>query len=253
MLAKEPILADLPQEIRQVLRPYLDEVTGLFGANLVAVILYGSAARGEYLPGRSNLNLLLILVAHELDTLRRYSKLHRRWARENVVVPLFMTVSEIQAAQDLFPLEFLEIKEQHVLLAGRDPFPELQIDARYLANQCAAELRSNLLRLRQRLVEGGGQPEAAQILLPLSFTAVLPCLRGLFRWLGVPLPRRTDALLNELKPGLGVDAAVFQEVWSLKRGLISPGPLEIPRLFQRYVDSLEELIRRVDELRAGRS
>ena len=60
----------------------------------------------------------------------------------------------------------------------------------------------------------------------------------------------TEALLESLQPGLGVDPVTFQDVLFLKRGLISPGPLEMPRLFERYVSSLQSLIERVEQLKA---
>jgi predicted nucleotidyltransferase len=244
------VLQDLPLDVRETLRSYLTDVTALFGPSLEAIILYGSAARGEYLPGRSNINLLLLLAKHDVGALQRYGKEHRRWSKERIVVPLFLTEEELRSSASLFALEYFEIKEQHVLLAGRDPFPSLAIDLRNLLGQCEQEIRGNLLRLRQRFVEGAGNSEAAAILLPLSLTALLPCLRGLFRLLKIPIPRMTEALLENLQAGLGVDPVTFQDVLYLKRGLISPGPLEMPRFFERYVSSLQTLIERVEQLKA---
>ncbi|MGH7165793.1 MAG: hypothetical protein ACREIS_09760 [Nitrospiraceae bacterium] len=240
---------DLPLEVRQTLRAYLAEVTGIFGSTLQAVMLYGSAARGDFLPGRSNLNLLLLMSDHDLETLTQYGKAHRRWSREHIVVPLIQTLEELRRSLDLFPLEYLEIKQHHVLLAGRDPFPELDVPTRNLRLQCEQELRGNLLRLRQRFVEGAGKPEAAAILLPLSLTAVLACLRGLFRLLGSPGPGTAESLLNDSRTLLGVDVTALPDVLNLKRGLITPGPVELPRLFERYTSSLQMLIEKVDELK----
>lgn len=242
-------MRELPAEVRPLLRAYVAEVTKLFGASLQAVILYGSLARGEYLPGRSNINLLLILSEYDLGLLRQYSKLHGRWKKEQVVVPLLLTEEELRASLDVFPLEYLEIKDQHRLLMGRDPFPELHPDLRRLEVQVQQEIRGNLLRVRQRFVEGGGTAEAVGILLPLSLTALLPPLRGLLRLLNRPIPEATDALLQDLGPALEVDPGVFLEVLSLKRGLISPGPLETPRLFERYVRALEGLVKRLNKVK----
>ncbi len=240
---------DLPLEVRQTLRAYLADVSGIFGSTLQAVILYGSAARGDFLPGRSNLNLLLLLSAHDTEALGRYGKVHRRWNREHIVVPLMLTQEELQSSLDLFPLEYLEIKEHHVLLAGRDPFPDLDVPTRNLRLECEQELRGNLLRLRQRFVEGAGKPEAAAMLLPLSLTALLPCVRGLFRLLGYPVPMIAEALVNDLRARFGVNVTALLDVLNLKRGLMTPGPLEIPRLFERYALSIEKLIEKVEELK----
>ncbi|MGH7233026.1 MAG: hypothetical protein ACREJU_16955, partial [Nitrospiraceae bacterium] len=166
--------ADLPDEVREALRTYLKEASGIFGETLEGVILYGSAARGEFFPGRSNLNLLFLVAQHDRALLQRYAKIHRRWSSEKVVVPLFHTEREIQASHTLFPLEYLEIQEHHVLLMGHDPFPALRVDRTYLAVQCGREIAGNLMRLRQRFVEGSGTSEALAILLPLSLTTLLP-------------------------------------------------------------------------------
>jgi predicted nucleotidyltransferase len=245
----EAILQELPAEVGQTLRSYLKEVTELFGSSLQGVVLYGSAATGDFLPGRSNINLLLLLSQCEPSILQSYAKIQRRWGKEGVVVPLFLSEAELRASADLFPLEYGEIKEHHVLLAGRDPFPSLHIDQRNLRLQCEQEILGNLVRLRQRFVEGGGKQEAILILLPLSLNALFPCLRGLLRVLGIPAPKGAEALLKDLPSALGFDSTVLQEVLRLKQGRISPGPIETPRLFERYVSSLQSLIQRMDQLK----
>jgi hypothetical protein len=69
------------------------------------------------------------------------------------------------------------------------------------------------------------------------------------RLLGSPVPKGAEALLKELPSSLGFDSAVLQEVWRLKQGQISLGPIETPRLFERYVSSLQTLIQLVAQLK----
>jgi predicted nucleotidyltransferase len=240
-------MPEVPESVRETLRPYLAQVQKLFGASLEAVILYGSTAGGEYLPGKSNINLLIILTKQDTELLKQYAILHKRWQKEQIVVPLFLTQAELRSSLELFPLEYLEIQEQHVLLAGRDPFPELRIDPKHLRLQCEQELRGNLLRLRQRFVEGGAGTEAITILLPLSITALLPCLRGLLREAGKPVERSSDGALKAIQQYWNVDCAAFLDVLNLKRGIISPGPAEAPRLFERYLAALGSLIEKVEQ------
>ncbi len=235
-------MPEIPESVRETLRPYLTQVQKLFGDALEAVILYGSAAGREYLPGKSNINLLILLAKQDTELLKQYASLHKRWQKEQIVVPLFLTQAELKSSLELFPLEYLEIQEQHVLLAGRDPFPELRIDGRHLHLQCKQELRGNLLRLRQRFVEGGASTEAITILLPLSFTALMPCLRGLLRAKERPVERSADGVLQAVEKEFGIDTAAFQDVLNLKRGIVSPGPAAAPRLFDRYSVAVQALI-----------
>ena len=248
MSQSETVLQALPEDLRGTLRAYVSQVGRLFGSSMEAVLLYGSAARGEFLPGRSNLNLMIVLSGCEAHILQSYAKIHRRWQKEGIVVPLFFTPEELQQAATWFPLEYLEIRDAYVLLKGRDPFLILRIDVQRLRAECEQEIRGNLLRLRQRFVEGGGKAESAALLMPLSLTALLPALRGIFRVLERKVPPSSELLLTELKPALNLDTEVFEEVLRLKRGTITPGPLELPRLFDRYHVALQALVLKVAHL-----
>ena len=232
----------LPEETQRLLKSYVKDVTKLYGNELEGILLYGSAVRGEFLSGRSNLNLLLVMSSYDLAVLKKYDNIHKRWSKEQVVVPLFLTAADLQSASFAFPLEYQDILECHRLLWGQDPFVGLKIDVRYLAAEVLQALRGNLLRLRQRLVEGRGTEEAMTILLSLSITALLPALRGLQRLLGRPVLAHGEPLLKDLEVHLNVDLTGLRDALLLKRGHISPGQKEIPRLMDRYLESLTKLM-----------
>ncbi len=241
----------LPPEVQETLRGYLKDVSAMFGANLQAVILFGSAARGDFLPGRSNLNLLLLVEKQDLESLARYAKVHRRWARESIVVPLVVTETELQSWPETFPLEHLELCQHHFVLAGRDPFIQTEPDLHRLVSECVQEMRGNLLRLRQRVLEGGASPEVIQLLLPMSVTALLPCLRGLVYVKGKPAARTTEDFLPTLTSVIGVDCEAVAEAWHVKTGVSSPGKFELPRLLERYSATVEQLTERAHKLAEG--
>jgi hypothetical protein len=237
----------LPEETQQLLRSYVKDVAQAYGNQLEGVLLYGSAVRGEFLPGRSNLNLLLFLSSYDVALLRKYNGLHKRWSKEQVVVPLFLTKADLQSAASVFPLEYQDIHDCHRLLWGQDPFVGFKVDSRHLAGEVLQGLRGNLLRVRQRFVEGGGTEEAVTILLPLSITALLPVLRGVQRLLGRPVLSHGESLLNDIEAQFRIDLAGLRDVFLLKRGQISPGQKEVPRLMDRYLEGLGRLVAAVEE------
>jgi predicted nucleotidyltransferase len=237
----------LPDETQKLLKSYVKDVTQIYGPELEGILLYGSAVRGEFLPGNSNLNLLLVMSSYDLSVLKKYDSIHKRWSKEQVVVPLFLTATDIQSASLAFPLEYHDIHECHRLLWGQDPFVGLKIDSRYLAAEVLQTLRGNLLRLRQRLVEGRSTEEAMTILLSLSITALLPALRGVQRLLERPVIAHGEPLLKDLESHLGIDLAGLRDALLLKRGHISPGQKEIPRLMDRYLASLTKLVATAEE------
>lgn len=244
----ERVIEGLPGETQKLLQAYTKDVKGIFGEQLEGLLLYGSAVRGEFLPGRSNVNILLLVTSYDSALLKQYSALHRKWSKEQILVPLFLTEEELRASAAVFPLEFLEIQEQHRVLGGRDPFVELHVSTDRLREAVVQGLTSNLLRLRQRYVEGGGTDDATTILLPLSITSTLPLLRGLQRLLGRQVLVQSDAVINDIAEQLKLDLQGLRDAWLLKRGQISPGPSEVPRLFDRYLQTMTLLTRTVQQL-----
>lgn len=241
---------DMPKDVRERLSRFVAQLKKSFGDDILGIILYGSVARGEYIEGRSNINVLLLMARVDLVMLQECARMQRSWSQENIVTPLFFTEGELRVAADLFPLEFLEMRDQHIVLEGRNPFPRLQINESHLALLCEQEIQGNLLRLRQQFVEGRGRPEAIQTILPISLTALLPCLRGLYRILRKTVSYDSETVLKQLKENLQVEPMVFEEVLTMKRGLGSPGTIELPRLFERYVASLESVGLRIQEMKS---
>jgi predicted nucleotidyltransferase len=232
----------LLEDTQKLLKSYVKDVAKTYVNEVESIILYGSAVRGEFLPGLSNLNVLLILSCYDLSVLKQYDNLHKRWSKEHIVVPLFLTTADLKSASTAFPLEYQDILDCHRLLWGQDPFIGLKIDARYLVAEVVQGLRGNLFRLRQRLVEGRSTEEAITILLPLSITALLPVLRGLQRLLDRPVVAHGEPLLNDIESHLDIDLSGLRDALALKRGHISPGQKEIPRLMDRYLESLTRLV-----------
>ncbi len=248
-MSATPPWTQLQEETHAPLRGFLRSIKKQKDLKLEAILVYGSAARGEFLEGYSNINVLVVLEQITQPVLQRWSGIHKQWAREKIIAPLFLTHTDLQQSSDVFPLEYLDIKECHVLLEGRDPFPELHVNQAHLFVQCRQEIHANLLRVRQCYVEGWGRVEAIQTVLPLSLTALLPCLRGLYRLLNRPSNIKSPEIMDELKATLDVDPSVFFEVWRLKRGLSTPGKHELPKLLDRYLTGLGQLVDRIESMK----
>ncbi len=240
---------DLPEDVQDHLEKIMAQIHQDWSSVLDGLVLFGSASRGDFIVGRSNINILLVVRNLSVDLLRRAGKLHRKWGKHQIVAPLLMTKEDLVRSRHLFPLECLQMIQNHVVLAGHDPFVEFPLDTIRLGWQCEQELMANLLRLRQRFIEGEARIEAIQALLLLSITAVLPCIRGLLHRLGQPSNGKDIEILECLPGALQFDSTIFLEILSIKRGLSSPGSLEWGKVYDRYLQNLELFSKRIQELR----
>ena len=151
----ERLIEGLPNDTQKLLQTYVKEVKGVFGEQLEGMLLYGSAVRGEFLQGRSNLNILLLVSSYDSAVLKQYSALHRRWSKEQIMVPLFLTEEELRMSAAVFPLEFLEIQEQHRVLGGRDPFIGFHVKTDRLREAVVQGLTSQCLTAAPALCRRG--------------------------------------------------------------------------------------------------
>ena len=238
----ERIIEGLPEETQTLLRAYAKDVKAALNDQLEGLLIYGSAVRGEFLTGRSNLNMLLVVNGYDAAVLKRYAPVHKRWSKEGVITPMFLTDHDVRSFSALFPLEFLEIQEHHRVLGGPDPFEGFHVDTRRLQDAVMHGHAGHVFRLRQRYAEAGGADDAVTILLPLAITSTIPLLRGLQRLQGWPVLTQSDAVIKDIADRLQLDLQGFHEALLLKRGQITPGPSEIPRVFDRYLQAATRLV-----------
>jgi hypothetical protein len=223
-----------------------------YGDALVTVLLYGSAARGDYREGVSDLNLLVVLRSADAVTLRRGSALAREWAQAGNPPPLVLGEAEWRASADVFPIEYTDMREAHVVLHGADPFAGISIEWGDLRLQCEHELKSKQIRLREHylLVESG---EELGRLLVQSFPTFLTLFRTGLRLAGREVPRDPDEVIGAIAALAGFDPEPFRAVRRARSGTVgafAPTPedpivvgyLDSVKLTTRWLDGLDQAL-----------
>ena len=69
-------------QARKRAQEFAETLVDRYGEDLVSVVLYGSAARGDYREGISDLNVLVLLRTLNPELLRRGTEITRSWRRE---------------------------------------------------------------------------------------------------------------------------------------------------------------------------
>lgn len=160
------------------------------------VVLHGSAARGQYLPGWSDVNLLILLDGISTDTLEALRPLLRWWKEEARSVPLLLSRAEWGRAADAYPLEIAEMRTGYQVLRGTDPLADLVVRPADLRQALEREFRGKLLRLRQVYALLGDDGKALGNVARRSVPTILLLCRGLLVLTGHAPPNDPVDLVN---------------------------------------------------------
>lgn len=236
-------------------RNQLDRACAALGAALAGIgqpkasaVLYGSAARGDWVPDRSDVNLLVVVDDPSPASLARLAPALDRWHADGFTPPLLVGREEWTAAVDVFPIEITDMQLSHRVLSGDDPLAGIEVRRADLRLALETELRGKLMRLRQAWVRFGNQAptlggfavaSVAEMLVLLRCTAVL-----MGRNPGLTPADTVQALAAELGPDGGIVAEIASHrpagEWSCA-----------PEQFCSYLEVVRRVVDLIDHFDTG--
>jgi hypothetical protein len=218
------------------------QLRAAFGADLRAVVLFGSAAVGEHIPKRSDYNVLVIAESLGLERLHALSPTARAWAEAGNHPPLTFTTSEWRSSADIFPMEYADILERHRVLYGTPPFEGIHVDPVILRRQLEHEAMGKLLKLRRGILATGGDVKRQTALLADSASTIMVIFRALVRLHGETPSTDNVALASTVGRYAGFDPAPFARVVQHVRGERTLTSGEAPGVLTGYLAGMQQLV-----------
>lgn len=84
-------LPGLSPRVQENFRSFLQDILASFPEKILSVSLAGGCVTGDYLPGKSDVNPVLVLTEITPQTLDMLAPLSRRYSRKGLSAPLIMT------------------------------------------------------------------------------------------------------------------------------------------------------------------
>lgn len=239
------------QKVERALAQVTERLTKTFETRLVSIVLYGSAAWGEYEGEYSDLNILCILTQVTPRELRDAEPVCHWWRERGNPAPLLMSETEVRSSTECFPIEFHDMIERRRILAGRDIIPELQIDDSGYRAQIEYQLRSKLLRLRQKAAGLLTDKDLLRRLLADSVSTFCVLTRHALRLAGHPSRWQKREIADEAMRKFQIDPTPFLTLISIREGKIRPGEVDPLPLLETYLAQISAVIEKVDQFRHG--
>jgi len=187
------------------------------GGRLVSLLLYGSAARGTHVPGRSDVNTLLICDAVDEPLFAALGPVLRDWQNPP---PLILTEAEWRQSADAFPIEYDDIRAAHHVLVGKDPWAGITVHRDDVRRALEQELKGKLVRLRQAYAATREDARALSRVVAGSLAGFFTMLRAAMRLAGRPAATAPVDLLAQAAAAIGFAAEPLADLAAHATGAV---------------------------------
>ena len=235
---------DVPEKVAR----FVEKLKAVYAERLLSILLFGSTARGAYVPKRSNINLLVALDRVGPKELAEYRKLRSAVEKPPLATPLFLDPTYIRYSTDSFPLEFLDIRSFHTLLLGQNLLEGVTIDPKLLRLELEREIKGKLLLARQAYLESDGDEGRLLSILSRSFNSLRVIFFGIIYLRENRVVRDVRELVHRVSEHFGLDSVVFLEIGRARAGEIKASKAEMEKLFFDYLEELARMAEKMDKI-----
>jgi len=234
--------------MEKVLTQLVGKLQAAFQDRLVSVVLYGSAVTGDHQPKFSDYNVLCVLSELTRRELAAGEPIFRWWREQGSPAPLLMTEHEVATCTDCFAIEFHDIQCCHKLLHGKDVVTGLTIDDSFYRAQVEHDLRTKVLRLRQKAAGMLSAPDLLRRMLLDSVSTFCVLFRHALLLHGVDAPLRKREIVYAARQRFAIDAAPFEKLLDVREERIKPREADAVALLDPYLTGIAVVIDAVDRL-----
>lgn len=250
---KEKFMAHDSKADEQLLGELVQKLRADAGENLACVVLYGSAAEGEFHPEYSDVNLLCVVGDTSFASLNKLAGAVEWWRKKKHHPPLIVTEKELKDTADVFSIEFIDMKQRHRILYGKDVLRELNVPMHLHRSQLEYELREKLFLLRQHLMLAGSDEKALWEAMLNSLSSFTTLFRHASIELGDLGRKHSREAVQELSSRLNFDASAFVHLMDVRAHKSDRKQFAASDVATKYLAAIEKVAAAVDTMQSSTS
>ncbi|MFA5879299.1 MAG: hypothetical protein WC860_03905 [Candidatus Margulisiibacteriota bacterium] len=216
------------------------EVINVFNTNLIS--LYYDQINPAFSQKLNLVTLLIILKEIDLGQLNKFivglQKINKS-IKNIAFTPKIFTFDELKNSLDVFPIEFLELKENSVLLNGEDTLKQLIVNNKNLRTECEFYLRSHLLKLREAYLS---PKRNLTSLIKTSFPSFIVLFKYILSLVNTNKFDNNQEIIKALSDSINFKVALFLEI------LLNINKSNLDNYFPFYIEEIQNIIQQVDQL-----
>jgi len=214
--------------------------------NLKAVVLYGSAAAGEFHQGHSDFNVLCLVGRVQSADLEQLHDPADWWMRQGHPAPLVFTLDELLHSADVFAIELLDMKRHHRMLFGDDFLAAFEVPMQMHRLQVERELRAGWVRLRRAILTAPSREKARLAIMLDSVSSFCALFRHAMVALGQPMPASKREAVSAVAALAGADPSAFFSLLDVREGKREKELLDVEASLRKYLEFVDAVTSEVD-------
>lgn len=249
LIAKNIHALKASSAIRNQLKEFVTAIMDLYTDGLVSIMAFGSVVTGDYDEAESDVNLLVVYNDLNIVDLARAADLSRRWLRKQRFAPRFLSRRNLEESARYFQVDFIEMRDAHVVLWGEDVLAGMELRPAELRWQIAYEVKAMRMRLKQQFWRTANDPPRMRAVLVQRFGSLIHLMRALLRLYNQPVPLTRRETLDVAIVRFGIDRAFADRMMALRQSRSTPSSATLTTLFTGLMDMIRTVDSRVEEVK----
>lgn len=238
----------LPASAVAKIESFIHQLLDLQSENIQGIVVFGSVAGPNYDPKVSDINSAVIVKELSISMLSKNLNILADSKSKRFARPLFLTKEYILSSLDVFPIEFSEIKDNHILLYGEDVFNDIIIDPKNIRLFCEEQVKGKILLIYQSYIDSGGDERLLRKILHDSLNGLLPIFRQLLMIRNILPKTHKRELLEQFCQSFALNPDHIIPLYDDRYGSSVIAVSFVSKYLQDYLHLLTQLSDRIDSL-----
>jgi hypothetical protein len=244
-------MSEVKMTEEKLIGEFVERMRAAAGENLVSVVLYGSAAEGEFHPEYSDLNMLCVLGDASFASLNNMVGVVEWWRGKKHHPPLVLTLTDLRTSADVFSIEFVDMKQRYRVLHGQDVLQNLEVPMQLHRSQLEYELREKLFLLRQHVLLAGRDEKQLWEVMLNSLSSFTTLIRHVLIEMGEQGRKHSREAVRELSARVNFDSSAFVQLIDVRAKKLDRRQLRAADVVAKYLSAIEKVAVAVDTMQSS--
>ena len=231
--------------VKTATEKFVKKLVPICGDNLQSIIVYGTIVKVPE-THHSEINLMIVLDEVHVDSLDAIDKCRPSKDADIRIEPMVLTASDLRSSTDVFPLKFLDIQQNHLVLYGRDVMQDLTIKHDHIRLRSEQELKNLMLRLRWFYLRDRNEPKRLKTTLAHAAVTFLGSATGLLWLKRNDVPKALEEVARKVCEEFQIEEDLIVSLLALDQDDNGLGIEEVTTLYDEFMQIVQRAAHTLD-------